>query len=122
MTVLINHTILKLLIIVVTVMFVSVGQILFKYTSLLIGSGHPLFGIRVLAVIILAFFISGCGSLIYIGLLSSMNLSNAYPFMALTFIAVPLLSVAVYGDKLNTHYFLGISLIISGIVVVARSA
>jgi drug/metabolite transporter (DMT)-like permease len=104
--------------ILLTVILVSVGQVMFKYVSLLITANNPVLGFKVLSYIVLAFFISGCGTLIYIALLRSMTLSKAYPFMAMSFVIVPVLSCFFYGDKLSISYFAGIALIVIGIAVV----
>lgn len=112
----------RALMILTTVAFVSIGQALFKFVSLSMTAGSPLLSWRVAGVALSAFFISGCGSLIYMVLLKSMSLSAAYPFMALSFITVPLLGWWFYGDTVNTPYFLGMALIVAGIVIVTRSA
>jgi multidrug transporter EmrE-like cation transporter len=112
-----NDILYRSLLILLTASLVSIGQALFKYVGLKLSGGHSVFSFEVLGVAILSFFISGCGSLVYIGLLRTMSLSAAYPFMALSFVMVPALSVLLYGEQLSVRYFMGLSLIIAGIVV-----
>jgi drug/metabolite transporter (DMT)-like permease len=106
--------------ILLTASLVSVGQAMFKYVGLMLADGHPVVSFKVLGVAVLSFAISGCGSLVYIGLLRTMSLSAAYPFMALSFAMVPALSVLLYGDRLNGTYFIGLGFIIAGIVIITR--
>ena len=108
--------------IALSIAFVSVGQVLFKYVSILINFGNPLLGFRVIFFATLAFVVSGCGSLIWIYLLRNIELSKAYPFMALTFAVVPLLGVIFYAEQLSAPYFFGVAFIFFGIVVIARYA
>ena len=112
----------RALLILLTVSMVSAGQVLFKYVSLMIAAGQPVMSVKVMAVIVSAFFISGCGSLVYIGLLRTMSLSAAYPFMALSFVMVPACGVILFGDNLRGPYYLGIALIILGIIVITRQS
>ena len=105
--------------IALSVAFVSAGQVLFKYVSFLINSGNMLLGFRVIFFASLAFVVSGCGSLIWIHLLRNIELSKAYPFMALSFVVVPLLGMLFFEEQLTAPYFFGVTLIIFGIVVIA---
>ena len=43
------------------------------------------------------------------------NLSLIYPFMALTFVIIPLLAVPLFGEKINNTQFIGLFLILIGI-------
>jgi drug/metabolite transporter (DMT)-like permease len=104
--------------ILLTASLVSIGQAMFKYVGINLAGGQPVVSFKVLGVAVLSFVISGCGSLVYIGLLRTMSLSAAYPFMALSFVMVPALSVLLYGDRLNPAYFFGLAFIIIGIVII----
>jgi len=67
---------------------------------------------------ILALFIYGSATLIWIYLLKFVPLSYAYSFMALTFIAVPVLSIVILNETLSLKYWAGSALIIAGLVVI----
>lgn len=49
------------------------------------------------------------------------DLARAYPFMALSFVIVPLASTRLLGEVVSTRYWIGVILIMSGILVASRS-
>jgi len=106
--------------IILIVSLISAGQLLFKLASLLIVENNPVFGFKVLGVIFLSFLISGIGSLVYISLLRTIPLSIAYPFMALSYIAVPIMSYVFYNDSININYYVGITFVIVGLIVITH--
>lgn len=108
------------LLILLAVGLVSGGQILFKYVSLIISSGIPVFTNKVYFFTALAFLVSGSSSIIWIYLLRNIELSKAYPFMAMSFVLVPVLGKLFYGDHLSLLYFLGTALILMGIIVITK--
>lgn len=63
----------------------------------------------------------GLGALAWIAVLSRLNLSYAYPFLALNFILIALVSRLVLGEMIPTMRWIGLALICVGIVFVARS-
>lgn len=96
---------------------IAVGQILFKLASQALGSGTNLW-----ALISSPYLIGGgalyvAATFTWIWLLSRVELSQAYPFMALSFVMVPLLSMAFLGEEVSYRYWLGIALIVVGIVL-----
>jgi drug/metabolite transporter (DMT)-like permease len=64
----------------------------------------------------------GVGALSWIMVLSRMNLSYAYPFLALNFVLVALVSRLVLGESIPLMRWVGIALICAGIVAIANSA
>jgi len=64
----------------------------------------------------------GAGALAWIVVLSRLNLSYAYPFLALNFILIAVVSRVVLGEVIPTMRWVGLALICVGILVVARSA
>lgn len=108
------------LLILLTVGLVSGGQILFKYVSLIINSGIPIFSYKVYFFTVLAFLVSGSSSIVWIYLLRNIELSKAYPFMAMSFVLVPVLGKFIYGEQLSLLYFLGTSMILMGIIVITK--
>ena len=69
--------------------------------------------------LLLALFIYGLGTIIWIYLLKSVPLSFAYPFMALTFCLVPLLAWYFLGEPLTWRKGFGTMLVMAGLVVIA---
>lgn len=102
---------------VLCVVGIAAGQILFKLASHALGPRT-----NVLALISSPYLIGGCAlyaaaTLTWIWLLSRVELSQAYPFMALSFVIVPLLSMVFLDEHVDYRYWFGIALIVAGIVL-----
>lgn len=63
----------------------------------------------------------GVGALAWIAVLRRMDLGYAYPFLALNFILVALVSWLILGEPMPALRWLGIGFICVGIVVVAQA-
>ena len=61
------------------------------------------------------------GALAWISVLSRLDLSLAYPFLALNFVLITLISRVFLGETVPTLRWLGILVIVGGILLVARS-
>ncbi len=103
-----------------TPLLISAGQILFKLTSARAGAADAAGLIALLAepYLIAALAIYGIGTIIWVYVLKSVPLTVAYPFMALTFCAVPVLAWGLLGETLSLRYVIGAALIIAGLLVV----
>ncbi len=66
----------------------------------------------------LAFY--GLGAAAWIVVLSKLDLSYAYPFIALNFVLITLVSRAVFSEAIPSVRWVGIALICVGIVLIAR--
>ncbi len=89
------------------------GPILFKKASAKqlsklssLMTNYPLFG---------GFALYAMGTMLFIPALKGGDLSVLYPFVALTYIWVSLLSIKFLGEKMNRFKWLGIALIIIGV-------
>ena len=104
----------------VTPLLISAGQILFKLTSARAGGLDAAGLVSTLRdpYLIAAFAIYGFGTIVWVYVLKSVPLTVAYPFMALTFCAVPLLAWALLGESLSLRYMVGAGLIVAGLLVV----
>lgn len=71
--------------------------------------------------VLLGLFFYGCGALAWILVLRRMDLSYAYPFLALNFVLITLVSRFFLGETVPPMRWLGILIICSGILIVARS-
>ena len=78
-----------------------------KLSSL--ATNYPLFG---------GVSLYGLGTLIFIPALKGGELSVLYPFVALTYIWISLLSVKFLGEKMSKLKWLGIALIIIGVSLI----
>lgn len=105
---------------VLTPLLVSAGQILFKLTSARAGRLDPagLYRLLIDPYLIAAFVIYGFGTIVWVYVLKTLPLTVAYPFMALTFCAVPLLAWLMLGETLTLRYAIGTAVIITGLFVV----
>ncbi len=73
-------------------------------------------------LILLGLFLYGVGALAWIAVLSRMDLSFAYPFLALNFVLVTLVAQVGLGEVVPLLRWFGVGIICVGVLVVARSA
>ncbi|MCC6167820.1 MAG: multidrug resistance protein [Caldilineaceae bacterium] len=102
-------------------------------TVLKLGVSHPgasdatanLFSLIALIMrsplVLLGLLLYGVGALAWIAVLARLDLSMAYPFLALNFVLVTLVSRLVLGETVPAMRWMGILVIVSGILLVARS-
>ncbi|MEO6823750.1 MAG: EamA family transporter [Nitrosospira sp.] len=96
---------------------ICVGQILFKRAALEIEQLNGWFHFSVLLMIGMAFFVYGGATLMWIHLLRTIALTVAYPLMALSFVAVPILSWWLMDEQLKPSTILGGVIIVIGVWV-----
>ncbi len=108
-------------IVLACVLAISSGQILFRKTGLE-AEALGVFHIKTLTVAAIALAVYGVASLAWIYVLRKVPLTLAYPFVALSFVIVPVLSRYFFGEQLNIHYFVGAALIVAGIGVISTGA
>lgn len=63
----------------------------------------------------------GVGTLLWLSALGRVEVSQAYPFVGIGFVLTALLGVLVFGDSLSASRLVGMTLVVVGIVLVARS-
>ena len=63
----------------------------------------------------------GVGALAWIAVLARMDLSYAYPFLALNFVLITLVSRIALGETIPTTRWIGIAVICIGIFLIARA-
>lgn len=105
---------------IVTPILITLGQVLFKFAGLRLGEREGAAFVRVLLdpYLLTALGLYGVGTLIWINVLKHLPLATAYPFMAATFILVPVASVLVFGESLGLRYWIGAVLIVAGMAVI----
>lgn len=101
------------------VLAICAGQLLFKRVSNELASAGTWMNGSVLSYGILALAIYAAATLLWIHVLRDLDLSRAYPIMALSFVVVPLASAWLYGDRLSGPYFVGVILICAGVAVIS---
>ena len=70
----------------------------------------------------LSLLLYGSATFAWIWVLSRVPLHAAYSFYALTFILVPLLAAWVFGERITLGYWLGVALILAGVVITVRES
>ena len=100
---------------------IATGQLLFKCTAdsrTLSGSYlHP----HTLLWLLSALLLYGVTTFGWIWTLQQGPLSRIYPWMALAFVIVPLLSAVLLGERLQATYWLGVTMIVAGVTIAVRS-
>ncbi|MDO9280857.1 MAG: hypothetical protein Q7T88_00585 [Methylotenera sp.] len=109
------------IVIVFCVVGLAIGQILFKVSSTSLIQTGSFYSIRTLAPLLAAMCIYAVTSIIWVWVLQRIDLGRAYPLMALAFILVPIGSYIVFGERFQPQYFVGVALIMFGIVISIRA-
>ncbi len=98
------------------VIFLAVGQILFKFCAQAL-SLHGLWHSTTIIFFCTAIFIYGITTLAWIWVLSTADLGRVYPLTALGFVFVPLACYFLFREQYSLSYLLGVVLIIAGVVL-----
>ena len=64
----------------------------------------------------------GLGAVLWLVVLSRLDLSYAYPLLAVSYILIPLLSHFLLGENVTSLRWLGIAVIFIGVLIVARTS
>jgi len=106
-----------------SVLAAVLGQLSLKYglsqgSQPVLNQGwHVLFN----PFVVLGLALYGGGAMAWLGVLSRVDLSLAYPFLALNFVLVSLVAHFALGEAVPVGRWLGIAVIVGGILLVARS-
>jgi len=115
-----------LLILLISVSFTSIGQIVLKKGLLNFGAvdglGIRFFQMMVNPHVMLGIFFAILGWTAYVTALSKSDLSYAYPIWSLTYVIVPLLSLCIFKESISLLKMGGIGFIFLGACLVAASA
>jgi len=120
-----------MLLILIAVLMGVLGQLLLKMGMTQIGTlestgglaGLIQVGIRVFSnlKVLGGFAAYGLSSLFWIVVLSKIDLSLAYPMLALNYVLVPLVAWLFLNEQVPPLRWLGIGVVIIGVVVISRS-
>jgi undecaprenyl phosphate-alpha-L-ara4N flippase subunit ArnE len=115
----INLPLPVMLLLIVTPIAIAVGQVLFKISSSRLSGdvSQQFFGLILDPIFVAAIFIYSAATLLWIYVLKAVPLTQAYSFMAMTFVAVPILAYFFLGEQINIRYVIGSVLIISGLLI-----
>ena len=103
---------------VITPFLIAAGQVMFKMTGMKLAAfpTQPVQSALLSPIFIGALALYGGATLLWVYVLKSVPLSYAYSFMALTFVIVPVLANFWLGEPLTAKYFLGMGLVIAGLL------
>jgi drug/metabolite transporter (DMT)-like permease len=122
-------SIINLVTILITVFMSACAQLLLKLgVTAAIGAGHSfnnglngIIQILLSPLIIIGILIYGGSVLVWIWVLSRVELSVAYPFVGLSFVFTLLFGVLILGEGVSITKILGTVMITAGCVLVANS-
>lgn len=115
------------LMVAATVLLTTYGQLVLKWQVMksadpplqLMADWPPLLQLLFRPWVISALAAAFLASLCWMAAMSRLELSRAYPFMALNFLLVGALAVPLFGEALTRHKIIGIFLVIAGLIVLS---
>lgn len=96
---------------------ISVGQILFKASSKSFIYTGSYLSPKTLSLLLAALFLYGVTTIAWVWVLQKIELGKVYPYMALAFVLVPIASHFFFGENYSSNYYIGIVLIVVGILI-----
>lgn len=102
-------------IIMACVVVMTLGQVLFKQVAINYNKAESFFDIGVIGLLLVAGSMYAISSGLWVWALRSVEISKAYPYFALGFVFVPILSSLLFGEILTLRYGLGVLLIVIGV-------
>lgn len=106
---------------ILCVIGISSGQLLFKLSATTMHKANSYFDVRGLIILFIALALYGITTLAWVWVLQKIDLGRAYPLMAIAFVLVPIGSHFVFGERFQIQYFVGVTLIMAGIILAAKS-
>ena len=104
----------------IVVLFLAMGQFLFKRSGLALR-GRPLVdGVRTLATLpsfYLAITLYGIATVMWIFVLSRVTLTQAYPWIAAGTVAVPLIGWFFFDERVTPVFWLGLAIMMVGLLL-----
>lgn len=103
------------------VLGLAIGQILFKVSATSLSDTGSFLAFKTATTLIAAMALYGITSIAWVWVLQKVELGRVYPLMALAFVLVPVGSHFVFGERFQPQYFVGVALIMIGIIVAVRA-
>lgn len=100
---------------------IATGQILFKLSAASLHETGSWFDPKTMLTLFFALALYGITTIAWIWVLQKIELGKAYPLMALAFALVPVGSHYVLGERFQPQYFVGVAIIMLGIIVTVKS-
>jgi drug/metabolite transporter (DMT)-like permease len=108
--------------ILLVVVLMAAGQFLFQSTARTVPPLRTISGLGALmssSLFILALIVYAAATILWTGVLQQAPLSRAYPFTALSFVAVPIVAVMFRGEPASWRLLLGLFLFFVGLLLIA---
>ena len=106
---------------ILCVLGIAAGQVLFKMSAAHSQAAANFFDQRSLTYLLSALVIYGFATIAWVWVLRFAELGRIYPLMALAFVIVPLASYFFFGERFHWQYYLGVALIVLGVMIVSRT-
>lgn len=103
------------------VLGLAIGQILFKISATALAESGSFFAFKPAAALVAAMCLYGITSVVWVWVLQKIDLGRVYPLMALAFVLVPLGSHFAFGERFQPQYFIGVAMIMAGIVIAVKA-
>ncbi|MGY4493059.1 4-amino-4-deoxy-L-arabinose-phospho-UDP flippase [Pseudomonas sp. TE3610] len=100
---------------------IAAGQILFKLSASALHKSGSFFDPTTLITLCSAFALYGITTIGWVWVLQKAELGKVYPLMALAFVVVPIGSYFFFQEKFSPQYFVGVAMIIGGIIIAVKS-
>lgn len=110
-------TALQTLLVLISVLMICAGQLIFKLVGVRIQSGLSFLDAKVWTIAFVAMVIYGSATVLWIAVLRTVPLVKAYPYMALSFVLVPLGSIFLYSERVQWTYGVGTIFIVLGVIL-----
>lgn len=105
------------LVLILSVLCASFGHVLFKSAANTLKSLDSIWTLTLDPAFISALFLYGVATLAWIWCLQEIPLTQAYLFMSLGYVFIPIMGWFFFGEVLSLQYILSAGLIITGILV-----
>lgn len=112
---------LQIIITILCVIGIAIGQILFKKSAEGFHITGTFYNPYALSILFIALCLYGITTLGWVWVLQKSDLNKVYPFMALSFVLVPIASHFILHENFTKQYFYGIIFIITGILITLNS-
>ena len=106
---------------ILCVVGLAIGQVLFKVSATSLTQTGSYFAIKTATTLFSAMALYAITSIAWVWVLQKVELGRVYPLMALAFVLVPVGSHILFGERFQPQYFVGVALIMIGIVVAVRA-
>lgn len=99
----------------------AIGQVMFKAGAVSLNESESLFAFKPLLILTSALGLYFVTSIGWVLILKRAPLGQMYPFLALSFVLVPIASMVVFGEEFSGKYFIGVFLIMAGVALCVKA-